>query len=225
MKTHPVLIVASLVAGFALAHAQELVPAATPTTPAETGTAAALPATEGSLLPPLPTDSGLITYPQAATTPAPAPAEAASGSAALGTASPSPAAADLSKGSAEQLRQAIRIRELKTQVLEDPLVQAQKTGAQCAKTNAGRCVWMRNFYTLLYTKIEKIDPSLTVELESQLHDVLGRYEQHQVRPSVLVECVKELPGSHSADHVSREGKPGKSPENSKKKSKKSPFKL
>jgi hypothetical protein len=218
MKTLPVLIVTALVAGFALAHAQELAPAAT-----NSGTAATLPTNEGSLLPPLPTDSGLITYPQAAATPAPAPAEAASGTASTPT---PPAAADLSKGSAEQLRQAIRIRELKTQVLEDPLVQEQKTGAQCAKTNAGRCVWMRNFYTLLYTKIEKIDPSLTVELESQLHDVLARYEQHHVRPSVLVECVKELPGSHSADHVSQSEKSDKSPEKpSKKKPKKSPFKL
>jgi len=216
MKTHPILIAVALVAGFALAHAQELTPAAD-SHPAASGTATVLPADEGSLLPSLPAGSGLITFPQAAVTPSPVPSETP-----LETVSVTPPGVDLSKGSAEQLRRAIRIRELKTRFLEDPEVQAQKLGAQCARTNAGRCVWMRNFYTLLYTKMEKSDPSLTVELESQLHDVLGRYEQHQVRPSVLVECVKELPGSHSADHVSGDGTSAKSQEgSSKKKPKKS----
>ena len=76
---------------------------------------------------------------------------------------------------------------------------------------------MRNYYTLLYTRMEKMDPSLNEELESQLHQVLVRYEQRIVRPSVLIECVKELPGSHSADHILREGNPEKSKEDSSKK--------
>ena len=220
MKTLPVLIAAALVAGFSLAHAQE--PAATLGQPVESGTAAVLPVDEGSLLPPAPSGSGLILFPTAGATPTPLPLPAVPE-----TASAIPAApAALAKGSAEQLRQAIRIRELKTQVLEDPEVQAQKEGARCAQTNAGRCVWMRNYYTLLYTKMEKIDPSLTEELEKQLHELLGRYEQHNVRPSVLIECVQELPGSHSADHAAGE-KSDKSDKKASKKSKKpktGPFK-
>ena len=218
MKTLPVLIAAALVAGFAWAHAQE--PAAPLSQPAGSGTAAVMPVNEGSLLPSAPSGSGLILYPAATSTPVPPPPQAVPEPA---SAIPAPA---MSKGSAEQLRQAIRIRELKTQVLEDPEVQAQQEGARCAQTNAGRCVWMRNYYTLLYTKMEKIDPSLNEELESQLHGLLLRYEQHQVRPSVLIECVKELPGSHSADHAPQGGKPAKSEEKpSKKQPKKSPFEL
>lgn len=215
MKTLPVLIAAALVAGFALLHAQQ--PAAPLGQPAESGTAAALPVDEGSLLPSA--GSGLILYPSAAATPTPLPLQAVPEAASATPAAP----AALAKGSAEQLRQAIRIRELKTQVLEDPEVQAQKEGARCAQTNAGRCVWMRNYYTLLYTKIEKIDPSLTEELEKQLHELLGRYEQHNVRPSVLIECVKELPGSHSADHAS--GEPSEKPDKKAAKKSKGPLKL
>ena len=108
--------------------------------------------------------------------------------------------APLEKGTAEQLRQAIRIRELKTVVEEDSEVVAQKATAECAKTEAGRCVAMRNYYTLLYTKMEKLDPSLSPVLEGQLHGILTRYEQHNVCPSVLIEPVVALPGSHSAEH-------------------------
>ncbi len=190
MKTLSLLITAALVAGFA--SAQE--PAASNGLPTETGTAATQPAGADTLMPIAPA-SGL--FPQAATV----PSQSGTDTTAVAP-SPAPAPAPMLKGSAEQLRQAIRIRELRTQVMEEPEVQAQLAGANCAKTYAGRNIWMRNYYTLLYTRMEAIDPSLAGELESQLHDILMRYEQRQVRPSGLIEPVKELPGSHSADHGS-----------------------
>lgn len=128
--------------------------------------------------------------------PTPAPDEATSAKPATPTAGAS------SKGDTEQLRQAIRIRELKTQVLlNDPAIEAQKKMAACAKTEEGRRILTRNYYTLLYTAMEKLDPSLTAVLETQLYNILLGYEQSKVRPSELIEDVVALPGSHSADHA------------------------
>lgn len=137
--------------------------------------------------------------------PSPAPAEAAQPEAtpapARPEATPAPSGAGaLKKGTAEQLRQAIRMRELKTQALCDPAVQAEFEKARAAKTEEGRRVLMRNYYTLLYTKIEKLDASLYELAEKELRESLVRYEQHQVRPSVLIEKVTPLPGSRSEDH-------------------------
>lgn len=191
----------ALAAGLSLTlHAQEPAPAATP------GAAISVPVTEGSLLPADNSGSGLILYPPQNSEPAPAavepaPLPQASPEPGLAAAVVEPAPAVPPEGGIEKIRRAVRIRELKTAVLEDPAVQAQKEGARCAKTPEGRRVWMRNYYTLLYTKMERLDPSLSEELEAQLHDILVRYEQHHIRPSVLIECVEELPGSRSADHA------------------------
>ncbi|MEI6560533.1 MAG: hypothetical protein WCO68_00435 [Verrucomicrobiota bacterium] len=177
MKTYSILL-ALLVGGLALARAQE---APAPGSLAEP--MAPTLQTPDLMLAPIP--------PPPAATPAPeAPAPA------LVT----PPVA-LQKGTAEQLRQAIRIRELRTLAEEDPAVIAQKTTAQCAKTEAGRCVAMRNYYTLLYTQMEKLDPTLRPLLETQLHNTLIRYEQHNVRPTELIEQIASLPGSSSADHT------------------------
>lgn len=183
MKSHSILF-AAVICGLGLAaHAEE---AAAPAT-----IAPAAPA--GGTLQPLQTpDLMLAPTPEAVVTPAPA----ADASASVSVAAPAP----LKKGTAEQLRQAIRIRELKTVVEEDPQVCEQKATADHAKTEEGRRVAMRNYYTLLYTKIEKIDPSLEGVLEQQLRGILMRYEQRNVCPSVLIEPIIALPDSNSADH-------------------------
>lgn len=184
MKKHPVLIAAALVAGFAIA-------------PLQAQDNALMPMGNAPLLPSIP--EGLIVAPPPTVAPTPsiaAPAEPAA------TPPVSP-----KKGSADELRQAIWIRELRTLVLEYPSVQAQKQGAECAKTNTGRNAWMRNYYTLIYTNMERLAPSLHDVLEDQLCGILERFEQHKVYPSPLIENVVELPGSHSADHVISGAKP------------------
>ena len=179
MKPHLVLFAATLIAGSAQVLAQD---AATPVAPASSG--------PGTLME-TGTSQPLLQTPELLPPPSATPPEA----------TPAPGApAALKKGSADQLRQAIRIRELKTQALEDPTVQAQKANADCAKTEEGRRVLMRNYYTLLYTKIEQLDPSLRPILEPDLHNILAGYEQHNVCPSVLIEPVVALPGSSAADH-------------------------
>jgi hypothetical protein len=171
MKTPPLLL-ALLLGGLALARAQEAV-------------VPGVPAQNGAPQPPQARDTMLAPIPP---TPMPSPA-------------PVVPQAPLKKGTAEELRQAVRIRELKTLVGEDPAVIQQKATAQCAKTEAGRCVAMRNYYTLLYTKIGTLDPSLRPVLETQLCGILVRYEQSNIRPTVLIEPIAALPGSRSADHA------------------------
>ena len=195
MKTYSILL-ALLVGGLALARAEEAAAPGALAQPLEPQTLQ----TPDLMLAPIP--------PSPAATPAPeAPAPA--------TVAP-PAA--LEKGTAAQLREAIQIRELRTLAEEDPAVMAQKATAQAAKTEAGRCVAMRNYYTLLYTQIEKIDPTLQSVLETQLHNILRRYEQRNVRPTELIEPIAALPGSSSADHAAVETPADEAP--AKKKAKK-----
>ena len=208
MKSLSILF-AAVVGGFALAHAED---AAVPTNGAPASP------TEAATLQPLQTQDLLLAPTLQEVIPAPAPAFSPAPFEVPSTAAPVPVPAG--KGAAEQQREAIKIRELKTVVEEDPEVVAQKSTAECAKTEEGRRVAMRNYYTLLYTKIEKLDPSLEPVLEKQLHGILLRYEQHAVRPSVLIEPIAALPGSHSEDHGITEENPAASPEAPHKKKKK-----
>ena len=105
-------------------------------------------------------------------------------------------------GTAEQLRMAIRIRELKTRVLNsDPEVNAQLDLANHARTSNGRRAAMRNYYALLYTRIEKLDPTLTPAMEHALFRRLIILEPNRVAPAPLIEPIAELPGSHFKDHL------------------------
>jgi hypothetical protein len=90
---------------------------------------------------------------------------------------------------------------LRTQVSQDPEVIAQLNTADHAKTAEGKRTAMRNYYTLTAQKIEKLDPSLHQHMEAWLYKHLFAEEQHRVRPSKLIESIKPLPGSSSADHA------------------------
>ena len=199
MKTLSALFAAALISGILPVRAEE---AATLGSAQDIGTATL---ETPSLFPIAPANEtpappeAQPTAPEASPAPAPAPAPAAG-----------------KKGTAEQLRQAIRIRELKTQVLEDPEVQAEKAKASQTKTEEGRRILMRNYYTLLYTKMEKCDPSLAEPLEQQLAAILRHLEQHNVCPSVLIEAVTPLPDSCSTDHVAPGATPTPSPKPHKK---------
>jgi len=188
MKTHTALFAAALIAASVLARAE--------------GPQAQAP------LEPLQTPDLFIPLPPAGTPVTPPPADPAT-EAPVKPASPAKSPEALKNGTAEQLRQAIQIRELKTALLEDAEVQAWKATAASAKTEEGRRIAMRNYYTLLYTKMEKLapDPALFPVLEGQLHDLLISYEQHNVRPSVLTEPITPRPGSRAEDHAALAGNP------------------
>ncbi|MDD5349191.1 MAG: hypothetical protein PHQ12_03165 [Chthoniobacteraceae bacterium] len=214
MKTPFILLAAALLSGVLPVRAEEAVSDKNLLGPVQD---------IGTLQPPAAAPASL--FPSAPANGAPAPAPSPEPQLAVPetqpTPLPSPAASpDTSKkGSIEQLRQAVRIRELKTVAEEDPQVQEEKAKASLTKTAEGRRILMRNYYTLLYTKMEKLDPSLKEPLELQLHDTLRNYEQHLVYPSVLIENVTALPGSCSADHAAPGASPDATPKPSKKKAK------
>lgn len=108
-------------------------------------------------------------------------------------------AAALKKGTAEQLRQAARIRELKTLSKTDPEIQAQLAAEQTATTPEGHRTALRNYYTLLYRKIAKLDPSVESVAIAELRGKLTALEQSHIRPSTLIEAIKPVPGSNVSD--------------------------
>ena len=191
LKT-PVILAAACVASFAFLRAQDAAPAAI--SPAATPAAAASPAPAASNEQPSLMPETILPQPSISGT------AATSGTSSL---------EDLpKKGTAEQLRQAIRIRELRSQLAKDPAIEAQRILAEKAKTDAGMRAALRNYYTLLYLKIEKIDPSLHDTVEGILYTKLYSLEQHNVRPTKLIEPIAEVPGSRSDDHAPPEDADG-----------------
>ena len=115
-------------------------------------------------------------------------------------------------GTIDELRRNVRIRELTIQILqENAEIREWRVKADHTRTYAGERAALRNYYTLLYTQIEKLDPSLHDVVERRLYTELFALEQHRIRPSKLIEPIVELPGSHSADHAAAKSGPGSSP--------------
>lgn len=110
-------------------------------------------------------------------------------------------AVSTSKGGAELLQQAIRIRELKTLLSRDPAVEAEKDRARRTRTPEGWRTAMRNYYAIFYKKMIAQDASLKQALEAELKVKLASLEQRRIYPSTLVEAVPVLPGSRSADYA------------------------
>jgi hypothetical protein len=91
---------------------------------------------------------------------------------------------------AERLRQAIRIREMKTEMLTDPDLAFQSKQSKEAKTPEGHRVALRNFYTALYTKMKAKEPSLSEPLQAELTQHLAILAQRSIRPTPLVEAIR-----------------------------------
>jgi len=96
---------------------------------------------------------------------------------------------------ADRLRAAIRIRELKTLSVREPEIVAQRELADHAKTYEGRRTALRNYYTLLSRSIIRKDAKLKEPVEAELTRKLKDLEQDKVRPSILVEPIEPVPGS------------------------------
>ncbi len=102
---------------------------------------------------------------------------------------------------ADRLRAAIKIRELKTISLREPEIIAQRELARDAKTYEGRRTALRNYYTLLSRSIIKKDATLKEPVEVDLAKKLADLEQDEIRPSVLIEAIEPVPGSRPAPPV------------------------
>ena len=91
---------------------------------------------------------------------------------------------------AEKRRRAIRIREMRTELQDDPDLVFQKKQAAEAKTFEGNRVALRNYYNQLYAKMLVKEPTLQVELEEQLTINLDLLAQKKIRATPLVEEIR-----------------------------------
>lgn len=202
LTTHAIAA-ATLIVGFAPIRAQEVAPSGGP--PPLVLDKPVPVATPAAPQPGIPVPQPLPLMPEATKGPPPKPSAAHNGMGVLiqGKKGKLP----VGTGTIDELRQNVRIRELTTQILqENAEIREWRVKAGQTRTYAGERAALRNYYTLLYTQIEKLDPSLHDVMERRLYTELFALEQHRIRPSKLIEPIVELPGSHSADHVA--AKPG-----------------
>jgi hypothetical protein len=81
----------------------------------------------------------------------------------------------------------LRLRELRYQVLKDPKIQAEWVRAHATKTDAERRVVLANYYTMLYTKMAKLDSTMAKRITDLQTIAVHRLAQHNIEPSEVVE--------------------------------------
>ena len=77
----------------------------------------------------------------------------------------------------------IRLRQLKTRVLQEAKVQELLAKAQTAPTDYERREDLKAFYTLLYTRIEKLDGTLKKRATNLRNTSIHRLAQTKVDPT------------------------------------------
>lgn len=85
--------------------------------------------------------------------------------------------------STEELMERIRIREARTKAERDPQVQAEWANATAAKKDYYKREALKAYYTALYGRMVKIDPSLKKTLELHKAAALRRLEQTRIDPT------------------------------------------
>lgn len=84
---------------------------------------------------------------------------------------------------ADALKERIHFREIKTRALKDEKVQEQFDRAQSAKTDPEKRDALKLYYTMLYTRMLKIDNSLKAQIKLRQDDAIHRLEQPRVNES------------------------------------------
>jgi hypothetical protein len=77
----------------------------------------------------------------------------------------------------------IRLRQLKTRVLREPKVQELYEKAHASPTDYEKRENMKEFYTLLYTRIEKLDGSLKKRTTALRNQSVNRLKQTKIDPT------------------------------------------
>jgi hypothetical protein len=175
---------ASLALSIALATsilAQETAPEPAPAPPSESSLKLALPGLEPAPAPaPAPPSENLGLIPET-----PEPTTKPKGSA-LSQPKTSKKAADApSRTSVAESDMAarIRFRQLKTKVLGEKKVQELYVKAQAAPNDYEQREGMKAYYTLLYTRIEKLDSSLKKRATTLRNQSINRMAQTKVDPT------------------------------------------
>jgi hypothetical protein len=131
----------------------------------------------------------------------------------------------LEHGFSVQQETLVRIRELKTEETQQADVRELRERARQARTEEARRVLMRNYYTLVYTRMIRREPTLKPVLEAQLRAILLTYEQNRIRPTLAKEKVESLSSSRSADYATPAPTPKGAKTSKKKKTLKGGFKI
>lgn len=94
---------------------------------------------------------------------------------------------DKTTAAQDELNARIKMRELKTKVDRDPKVVAELERANTAPTDYEKREAMRSYYTMLYDKIAKLDPSLKKRADEARVRMTHRLDQTRIAPTEPVE--------------------------------------
>jgi type IV secretory pathway VirB10-like protein len=94
---------------------------------------------------------------------------------------------DKTSDAEDELASRIRLRELRNKVLKDPKVQAEWERAHTVKTDAEKRAALTSYYTLLYTKMAKLDGSLQKRITVLQTLSIRRLTPRNIDPSNLLE--------------------------------------
>lgn len=100
--------------------------------------------------------------------------------------------------SEDEMAARIRLRQLKTRVLREPKVQALYEKAQSVPTDYEKRETLKEFYTLLYARIEKLDGSLKKRTTALRNESIRRLTQVKIDPTDPIDP------SERADRTRRE---------------------
>lgn len=116
-----------------------------------------------------------------------------SGSTGSGRNNPAPVKKNKTAESIDDVADRIKLREAKIKALKDEKIQAEWDTAQTAKTDYEKRAALRRYYTLLYTKIIKIDGSLKKLATVRMAESIKQLDQNLVRPE---EYTKQASATH-----------------------------
>ncbi|MEO8351396.1 MAG: hypothetical protein ABI680_06670 [Chthoniobacteraceae bacterium] len=86
-----------------------------------------------------------------------------------------------------ELRNRIRLRQIKTKALRDSKIQADWDRAQTARTDYEKRAALTDYYTRLYDRMTKLDNSLKGQIKALRSESLRRVRQHRIAPTEPLE--------------------------------------
>jgi hypothetical protein len=98
-----------------------------------------------------------------------------------------PQKSDKTTAAETELAAHLRLRELRSQALKDPKIQAEWARAHATKTDAERRVLLTSFYNMLYGKMAKLDSSMEKRITALQTVAVRRLAQHNMEASVSIE--------------------------------------
>lgn len=94
---------------------------------------------------------------------------------------------DKTTAAQDELNARIKMRDLKTKVDRDPKVIGELDRANAAKTDYEKREALRSYYTLLYDRIAKLDPSLKKRANEAKMRMSHRLDQTRIAPTEPIE--------------------------------------